>query len=66
MSVQRIDIDRKHTHGWQARAYIEPGRRLTKLCSDGANGGRRKARAAAKLAEAALKRKARGMKRGEV
>jgi len=36
MSVQRIDIDRKHTHGWQARA------------------------------ESTLKRKARGMKRGEV
>lgn len=30
MSIQRIDIPAKHTHGWQARAHIAPGERLAR------------------------------------
>jgi hypothetical protein len=62
VSVQRIDS--KRTHGWQARAYVEPNgmQRLTRFFSDRANGGKRAAHRKAKAAEPALKRKARELR----
>ena len=63
MSVQRIDIEHKHTHGWQARAYLAPGERLTAFFSDGANGDAQQALRRAQHAEAVLMREARRLKR---
>lgn len=60
MSVQRIDS--RNTHGWQARAHVAPGVRLTKFFADGAHGGKRRARQLAKLHEAALYELARTLK----
>lgn len=62
MSVQRIDNHENFTHGWQARAYIAPNRRLTRFFADDANGGTRKARKAADAAEVQLKRRAKRIK----
>ena len=42
-TVQRIDDGLNRTHGWQARAYVRPGVRLTKFFSDKLNGGKRHA-----------------------
>lgn len=64
MSVQRIDNHDRFTHGWQARAYIAPNRRLTRFFADDANGGTRKARKAADAAEVELKRRAKRIKKG--
>jgi hypothetical protein len=62
MSIQRIDIPKKRTHGWQARAYISPGERLTAFSSDKAHGGKRKARLHAERAEVFLKRQAKRLR----
>lgn len=62
MSIQRIDIPHKRTHGWQARAYVAPGERLTSFSADKACGGRRKARAHAEDAEQVLKREAKRLR----
>lgn len=64
MSVQRIDNHDRFTHGWQARAYIAPNRRLTRFFADDANGGIRMARKAADAAEVELKRRAKRIKKG--
>lgn len=64
MSVQRIDNHDNFTHGWQARAYIAPNRRLTRFFADDANGGTRRARKAADAAEVELKRRAKRLKKG--
>lgn len=64
MSVKRIDNHDRFTHGWQARAYIAPNRRLTRFFADDANGGTRKARKAADAAEVELKRRAKRIKKG--
>lgn len=59
MSIVRIDTPDGRTHGWQARAKIAKGwGYLSRLCSDGVHGGKRKARAAAEVEEARLKRQA--------
>jgi hypothetical protein len=62
MSVQRIDNPSNHTHGWQARAHVAPGWRLTRFFADDANGGTRSALSAAEQAEISLKRKAKRIK----
>lgn len=64
MSIQRIDIPHKRTHGWQARAHVRPGERLTRFFADQANGGKRKAHRAAESAEPGLKRRARELRKG--
>lgn len=58
MSIQRIDIPHKHTHGWQARAHVAPGRRITAFFSDKQCGGTRAAKRAAQAAEPSLKQRA--------
>jgi hypothetical protein len=63
MSIQRIDIPAKRTHGWQARAHIAPGERLTRLISDKEHGGKRAARHVADQVEAQLKRQAKRIRR---
>lgn len=63
MSIQRIDIEHKHTHGWQARAYVAPGERLTAFFSDRANGDAQRALRRAQSAEVVLRREARRLKR---
>jgi len=62
MSIQRIDILDKHTHGWQARAHVAPGHRLTMFFSDKQCGGTRAAKRAARAAEPSLKKRASRMR----
>ena len=38
MSIVRIDIPESHTHGWQARAYVVKGLKLTRFISDSRKG----------------------------
>lgn len=38
MSIVRIDIPESHTHGWQARAYVVKGLKLTRFISDSRRG----------------------------
>lgn len=63
----RIDNERRHTHGWQARAWTVRPHYLSRLCSDSVHGGPNKAKRAARRAEAELQleaaRVARAMKR---
>ena len=62
LSIQRIDIPSKHTHGWQARAYIAGERkRLTRFFADREYGPWR-AYELAEQAEKALKKRAKGMR----
>jgi hypothetical protein len=63
MSIQRIDIEHKRTHGWQARAYLSPGERLTAFFSDQANGDAQQAHRRAQSAEVVLMREARRVRR---
>lgn len=52
MAIVRIETPDGRTRGWQARAHVAKGHpRLTRLCSDGVCGGKRKARAAAQVEE---------------
>lgn len=64
MSIQRIDIPSKHTHGWQARAHVTKNRRLTAFFADGLCGGSRKAERAARAVEPSLKRRAARLRKG--
>lgn len=59
MSIQRIESTTCHTTGWQARAHVAPGERLTQLCSDNDHGGIDGAYGAALIAERKLQRQAR-------
>lgn len=63
MSTQRIVHPRSGTYGWQARAYIAPGERLTRFFADDAHGGIFAALKAAVRAEGKLKREARRIRR---
>jgi len=54
VSIQRIDSNRKRTHGFQARAHLTPKVRLTRFFSDKKHGGELGALAAAQKAEAML------------
>jgi hypothetical protein len=64
MSIIRIETPDGRTKGWQARATVAKGfGYLSRLCSDGVHGGKRKARAAAELEEARLKRQAKRRRR---
>lgn len=63
MSVQRIDNPRGHTHGWQARAHLAPGQRLTAFFSDSVHGGTAQALKRAEKAEAKLWIRVRELKR---
>lgn len=64
MAIVRIETPDGRTRGWQARAHVAKGHpRLTRLCSDGVCGGKRKAREAAQAEEARLKRQARRLRR---
>lgn len=58
MSVQRILDARCGSYGWQARAHVAPGRRLTRFFADDQHGGKRAAYELAQRAEANLKRQA--------
>lgn len=58
MSIQRIDIPHKRTHGWQARAHVRTDLRLTAFFADQLNGGRRAAQRLAKAAAEKLKLRA--------
>lgn len=62
MSVVRIDIKPKSTHGYQARAPIYGKRCLSMFFSDREMGGATNALKAAKAAERALKRMAAKMR----
>lgn len=59
MSIQRIQSTGCRTAGWQARAHVAPGERLTRLCSDNDHGGIDGAYGAALIAERKLQRQAR-------
>lgn len=56
MGIQRIQSTSCHTAGWQARAHVAPGERLTKPCSDADHGGIDGSYGAALLAEQRLQR----------
>lgn len=58
MGIQRIQSTSCSTTGWQARAHLAPGERLTKLCSDADYGGIDGSYGAALLAEQRLQRQA--------
>lgn len=58
MSIQRIDCYAKRTHGFQARAYVGHGQRLTKFFSDREYGGLKNAAFMAEREELRLKRQA--------
>lgn len=62
--IVRIDSADGRTHGWQARAYTEAPRYVSRLFSDRQLGGQRKAYQAAMQALPALKRKAARARRG--
>lgn len=62
MPIQRIDNDRKHMHGWQARGDSQCSPGLTQWFADKRHGGRRKAYELAVVAEARLLRRARRAK----
>lgn len=64
MSIQRIDIPRKRTHGWQARAHVTPDWRLTAFFADKASGGAQAALRAARAVEPVLKRRAARLRKG--
>jgi hypothetical protein len=66
MSVQRIVIPSRRTKGWQARAYTQWPRYVSRFFSDKAHGGSRKAKAAAMQAQAELERQARKARRNAV
>lgn len=57
MSIVRVQ------DGYQARAYVAPGRKLTKFVSDRANGGMGPAWQAAEQVEKKLKAKAKRIRR---
>lgn len=59
MGIQRVESRKCKTAGWQARAHVAPGERLTQLCSDSAHGGIDGAYGAALEAERRLQRQAR-------
>ena len=59
MSIQRIESADGRTIGWQARAYTQWPRYISQFFADRKHGGKRKARQAAKDAEAALQARAR-------
>lgn len=64
MAIIRIDTPDGRTRGWQARAVIAKGHGyLSRLCSDGVHGGKRKAWAAAQIQEVRLKRQAKRRRR---
>lgn len=58
MAVTRICHPATHTVGWQARAHVAPGQRLTRFFADESHGGMARAYDLAVKAELALKRKA--------
>lgn len=62
MSIQRIDIEHKRTHGWQARAYVAPGKRLAAFFGDQSNGNSAMALRRARQAEELLKQEAQRLK----
>ena len=62
MSVVRIDNPAGHTHGWQARAHLVAGQRLTKFFADDSHGGVIAAMKAAHTAEVQLQRKAKRLR----
>jgi hypothetical protein len=62
MSIQRIDIPKKRTHGWQARAHVRAGLRLTAFYADQLNGGRRAAQRLAKAQAEKLKKRAKALR----
>ena len=64
MSIQRIVGTSCGSYGWQARAHVAPGRRLTRFFADDVHGGKRAALELARRAEAQLKRQAKRLKRG--
>lgn len=59
MSVQRIDDDASHTHGWQVRAYTVAPRYLSRFFADRLHGSSGLAHEAARRAEPRLQRLAR-------
>lgn len=63
MSIQRIDNEAKHMHGWQVRQYTFWPRYLSRYFADKAHGGRRKAYALAKEIDLELAAEARRMRR---
>ena len=63
MSVQRILNTRCGSYGWQARAHVAPGWRLTRFFADDQHGGKRAAYEAAQLAELELKRQAKRLQK---
>lgn len=65
MPIQRIDIPKKRTHGWQARAHVRAGLRLTAFYADQLNGGRRAARRLAKAQAEKLKKRAKELQKKE-
>lgn len=63
MSIQRIDNPFNNTRGWQARAHVAPGQRITRFFADKAHGGPVAAQRAAEVAEASLKRQVKRARR---
>lgn len=62
MALQRIVDSRCGSYGWQARAHVAPGWRLTRFFADDQHGGKRAAYEAAQRAEQQLKRRAKRLK----
>lgn len=65
MSIQRIVDTRCGSYGWQARAHVAPGRRLTRFFADDQHGGKRAAYEAAQRAEVQLKRQAKRLRKSQ-
>lgn len=63
MAIQRIESRRAKSRGWQARAHVAPGERLTRFFADQLHGGIDAAYAYAMNAEAHLQRQVRRMRR---
>lgn len=63
MAVQRITSPDCASYGYQARAYIGEGRRLTRFFADDAHGGAERARKLAEAADKQLQRQAKKIKR---
>jgi hypothetical protein len=61
MAITRINHSESNTVGWQARAHVAPGHRLTRFFADQSHGGMAKAYDLAVAAERQLKRRARAL-----